>query len=141
MFKMLLPIVLVVFSNVFYNICAKFTPTQANSFLSLTVTYITAAILSFITFFMTGNSKNIISEFSKLNWTALVLGISIVGLELGYIYVYRVGWKMGVGSLVASTTLACVLLIISVLFLKENISMLQVVGMLFCLVGLILITK
>ena len=81
------------------------------------------------------------AEVSKLNWTALILGISIVGLELGYIYIYRVGWKMGIGSLVANIALACILLLIGALFLKESISIRQLIGVFVCMAGLILVTK
>lgn len=138
---MLLPIALVVFSNVFYNFSAKFTPHSANPFLSLTVTYIVAAICSFLIFSTTGNIRQIASEASKLNWTTLILGISIVGLELGYIFIYRAGWKMGIGPLVANISLACILLLIGVLFLKETISLQQIIGVFVCIAGLILITK
>lgn len=141
MVKMLFPIVLIVFSNVFYNLSTKFTPSQANSFLSLTVTYITAAILSLTAFCITGSPKQITSEFSKLNWTAFVLGISIIGLELGYIFLYRVGWKIGIGSLVANIALACVLLIIGIFFFKEGVSLRQLIGIAVCIIGLIMITK
>ena len=141
MIKMLFPVVLIVFSNVFYNLSAKFTPSHANTFLSLTVTYITAAVLSFVSFLVTGNAKNPAVEFSKLNWTAFVLGITIIGLELGYILLYRAGWKIGVGSLVANITLACVLLVIGVFFFKEGISIKQSAGMVICVIGLIMITK
>lgn len=141
MIKMLLPMALVVFSNVFYNLSAKLTPSRANSFLSLFVTYATAAAFSFAAFCITGNPRKLAGELSKLNWTAFVLGISIVGLELGFIYMYRVGWKMGVGSLVANIVLTCVLLVIGVLFFKEGISFRQIFGMLICAVGLIMITR
>lgn len=141
MIKMLFPIAIIVFSNVFYNLSTKFTPSQANSFLSLTVTYITAAILSLIAFCVTGSPKQIANEFSKLNWSAFVLGLSIIGLELGYIFLYRVGWKIGIGSLIANIVLACVLLIIGVFFFKEGVSLRQLIGIAVCMIGLIMITK
>lgn len=141
MLKMLLPIFLVVFSNVFYNLSAKLTPENANSFLSLTVTYLTAAVISFIAFCITGRPEHTIKELSNLNWSAFVLGISIIGLELGYIFIYRVGWKISIGSLVANIMLACILLLIGVLLFKEAITPRQVAGMLLCLIGLICITK
>ena len=138
---MALPIALVIFSNVFYNISTKYTPNSANPFLSLTATYVIAAVLSFAAFCVGGNVRNIAGEVSKLNWSALLLGISIIGLEVGYIYMYRAGWKISIGSLVANISLACVLLVIGVIAFKESISIRQIAGMLVCLVGLALITK
>lgn len=141
MIRLFLPVVLVVVSNVFYNLCTKLTPQKINPFLSLAVTYIVAATVSFASFLITGKGRTISGEFSKLNWASLILGISIVGLELGYIYMYRAGWKMSVGSLVANIALACVLLFVGMWMFKEQVSFKQIIGVILCFGGLFLITK
>lgn len=141
MLYMFWPILVVVAANTIYNICAKSTPEAVQPFASLTVTYFVAAVLSALMFFITSKNKDIISEFSNLNWTAFVFGCAIVGLEFGYIYIYRVGWKMGIGSLVANVVLACVLLILGMILYKQNISLKQVAGFLLCLGGIVLISK
>ena len=141
MITMLFPIVLIVFSNVFYNLSTKLTPPKANSFLSLTVTYITAAVISFTAFLATSGAKSLADEFAKLNRTSFILGLSIIGLELGYIFLYRAGWKIGIGSLVANISLACILLVIGIVFFKESFSLKQIIGMIVCVTGLILLTK
>ena len=46
MFAYLWPIVLVIISNVMYQVCAKEVPSEMNAFASLTVTYVVAAIAS-----------------------------------------------------------------------------------------------
>ncbi|MDE6599836.1 MAG: DMT family transporter [Oscillospiraceae bacterium] len=141
MWNMIYPILIVVASNTVYNICAKSTPDNVNSFASLAVTYLIAAICSAVMFFATGEQKNLAVEISKANWTAYVLGIAIVGLEFGYICIYRAGWKISLGNLVASISLACVLVIVGVLLYKETISLKQVVGIVLCISGIILIAK
>lgn len=141
MIPMMLPLLVVVVSNTFYHIIAKFTPEKASPFLSLTVTYIVAAVLSFCAFLFTGERKSVLQEATNLNWTALALGVAIIGLEIGNIYLYRVGWKVSVGSLVTNIALACVLLIVGYLFFKETISLRQIIGMAVCALGLFLITK
>lgn len=141
MIQMMFPLLLVVVSNTFYHIIAKFTPAKASPFLSLTVTYIVAAILSFCAFLFTGDRKSVLQEASNLNWTALALGVAIIGLEIGNIYLYRVGWKVSVGSLVTNIALAIVLLIVGLLLFKESITLRQVIGIIACALGLVLITK
>ena len=64
-----------------------------------------------------------------------------MGLEFGYICIYRAGWKIGVVSLVANICLACVLLLIGFLVYKEVLSVWQIAGVCLCGVGLFLITK
>ena len=92
-------------------------------------------------FFLTSDSKNLLVELSKTNWSALALGIAIVGLEFGYICIYRAGWKIGVASLVANISLACVLLLIGLFVYKEVITLKQLLGMGICAIGLMLIVK
>ena len=135
------PIIIVVIANTLYNISAKLTPNEVHSFASLFITYIAAALLSILLFFITSGNKNIVTEIQKTNWTALALGFSIVALEFGYIFIYRVGWNVSTGSLVANISLACVLLFIGVFIYKESISIKQILGVVLCIIGLILVTN
>lgn len=141
MLNMVWPIGLVVLGNVIYNICAKSTPRNANAFLSLTVTYIIAGICSFGFYLGSSGSGSFSPEFSKLNWSSFMLGIAIVMLEFGYICVYRAGWKISVGSLVANITLACALILVGLLLYKETISLRQIIGLVVCAAGLALVSK
>jgi uncharacterized membrane protein len=135
------PILVVVAANTFYNICAKSTPGGVQPFASLTITYLVAAALSLFMFFVTSESKNIITEVQKTNWTAIAFGCAIVGLEFGNINMYRVGWKVSTGSLVANIGLACVLLIVGIAAYKESLSAKQIIGMILCVSGILLSSK
>ena len=139
MWSMLYPILIIVLSNVLYNVCTKSTPSEVNAFATLSITYLIAAVVSFATFFITSKDKNIIAEFSKTNWTTFVLGIVIIGLELGYILAYRNGWAMNTASVTANITLAVALIFVSMIFYKESITIKQVAGIALCGGGLVLI--
>ncbi|MFA5527705.1 MAG: EamA family transporter [Peptostreptococcales bacterium] len=141
MWNMLWPILMVVTANTIYNISAKSTPTNINSFASLSVTYLTAMICSLFMYFITSENKNLFLELSKANWTAYALGAAIVGLEFGFICAYRAGWKIGIAHLFASIALSCVLLIVGFLLYKEVLSLRQILGMGVCAAGLFLIAK
>lgn len=139
MWQMFYPILIIVASNVLYNVCTKSAPEKVNAFALLTVTYLIAAVVSFATFFITAKGKNIITEFGKTNWSTFVLGIVIVGLELGYILAYRNGWAMNTASVTANITLAIVLIFVAAIFYKESITLKQVAGIVLCGGGLVLI--
>lgn len=141
MLNLFWPIIVVVIANTLYNISAKLTPNEVHPLASLSITYLTAALLSVLLFFITSENKNIIIEIQKTNWTAVVLAISVVALEFGYIYIYRVGWSVSTGSLVANISLACILLVVGVFIYKEIVSFYQFMGMIFCTIGLLLVTK
>ena len=141
MWNMIWPILIVVVANTIYNVSAKSTPTDVNSFASLSLSYAIGAVCSVVMFFLTSENKNLLAELSKINWTSLALGIAIVGLEFGYICIYRAGWKISVATLVANISLACVLLIVGMLLYKETISVRQMIGITISAIGLILIAK
>ncbi|MBR2071731.1 MAG: EamA family transporter [Phascolarctobacterium sp.] len=141
MWNMLWPVLVVVGANTIYNISTKSTPANVNAFASLAMTYVMAALSSVVLFFLTSDSKNLLAELAKTNWTAYALGIAIIGLEFGYICIYRAGWKIGVASLVANISLACVLLVVGYFFYKEVITLKQLLGMGVCAIGLMLIVK
>lgn len=138
---MLWPVLVVVGANTIYNISTKSTPANVNAFASLAMTYVMAALSSVVLFFLTSDSKNLLAELAKTNWTAYALGVAIIGLEFGYICIYRAGWKIGVASLVANISLACVLLVVGYFFYKEVVTLKQLLGMGVCALGLMLIVK
>ena len=139
MWEMIWPVLIVVLSNTFYNICTKSTPSNVNAFGTLMLTYITAAVLTGIIFLFLVKPENAIVELSKVNWTSIVLGLAIVGLELGYIFMYRSGWKVSSGALVANICLAIALLFVGAILYGENINVKQVLGIFICIAGLFLI--
>ena len=139
MWSMLYPILIIIVSNVLYNICAKSTPNEVNAFATLSVTYLIAAAVSFVTFFITSKGRNIFTELTKANWTTFVLGVVIVGLELGYILAFRNGWSMNTASVTANITLAVVLIFVAAILYKETITIKQIAGIVVCCGGLVLI--
>ncbi|MBC8060328.1 MAG: EamA family transporter [Clostridiaceae bacterium] len=141
MFMYVFSIFLIIASNVLYNICQKSTPKSVNPFTSLLVTYLTATLLTVIAFKFNKTDKGFLDSLKELNWTSFVLGISIVGLELGYLMAYRAGWNISVGSLVANIFLAILLIPIGILFFKEGFEFNKILGVAFCFLGLLLINK
>ncbi len=134
-------IILIIVSNVIYNVCQKSTPQNVNPFSALLITYLTAAMLTLIASLFYKGDKGFFQSFSELNWTSVALGGAIVGLELGYLLAYRAGWNISLGSLVANIILAILLIPIGILFYKEGFAVIQIIGVAFCMVGLILINK
>ena len=133
------PIAVVVLSNVFYQICAKPVPEGMNPLASLTVTYVIGAAASFILYYALNKNANIIHEIGKVNWASFVLGIVIVGLEVGYIYAYKAGWPVSTAQIVQAAVLAVILIFVGYLLYQEVITWNKVVGIIVCLAGLVLI--
>jgi drug/metabolite transporter (DMT)-like permease len=141
MFMYVFSIVLIIVSNILYNICQKSTPQNVDPFSALLTTYLTAVILTLIAAQFYKSDKGFMQSFSELNWTSIALGVSIVGLEFGYLLAYRAGWNISLGSLVANIILALMLIPIGVIFFKEGFDPHKILGVSFCIVGLIIINK
>lgn len=141
MWHMLWPLLLVAGSNCFYHVCAKSTPEKVNAFGALTVTYLIGAAITGAVYLISVRPANALSELRNINWASFALGLAIVGLETGNLFLYRVGWKVSVGSLSTNICTAVGLLFIGLLCYHEAISPRQALGMLACAAGLFLIMQ
>ncbi len=139
MFNYVWPLALVVLSNVFYNICAKSVPGGMNPLASLTVTYVVGAVISLVLYFVLNKGGNLIGEYKQLNWAPFVLGIAIVGLEVGYIYAYKAGWPVSEAQIVQAAVLAIILILVGKRLYAEAITWNKITGIAVCLGGLVLI--
>ncbi|MCR4666243.1 MAG: EamA family transporter [Desulfovibrio sp.] len=135
MISQLWPIILVVLSNIMYNIASKSVPKNCSPFVILIVTYLTATLLSFIFYLIFDLDKNIKSAFSNINWSGFFLGLSMVGLEIGFIFIYRSGWKISTASLLVNILLALALIAVGIVFYNESLTVRQIIGVVFCLIG------
>ena len=135
------PIALLVFSNIIYHVFAKSMPESLDPLVMMVGTYVVSGITSLILFFALSPEKNLMSQVSCMNWTTVMMGLSIVGFEIGAMYMYKVGWNVSVGNLVMSTIVAVALIFVGVLVYKETVTITQLAGIGLCLVGLIFINK
>ena len=138
MWRMIWPLLLIILSNVLYNLCTKSIPQNADPFGTLIITYLAGAVITFALFWLHSGRPNFGAHF---NTASLLLGFAIVGLEAGYVYLYRAGWRISVGSLTANICLAVVLVGVGWAVYHENISLRQVVGAGVCLLGLYLMNS
>ncbi len=136
-----LPVIMVVGSNVIYHVGAKGVPKELSPMVSTIVAYLVGAAFSFIIYLATDTNKDIVGQFKMVNWAPIVIGLSIVGLEIGFVLLYRVGWNISIGSLVCNILLAIALIVVGVLAYKEHISSQQLIGIALCIAGLIFINK
>ncbi|MBR3640428.1 MAG: EamA family transporter [Oscillibacter sp.] len=135
------PILLVIVSNSVYQICAKSSPRDVSPFAALTVTYLVAAAVSVIFYFVMNRGGGLLHECGRVNWAPVTLGVVIVGLEVGMIYAYRVGWPVSTAATVHSAGLAIVMLAVGALLYREAITPNKLIGVALCLAGLVFINR
>jgi uncharacterized membrane protein len=134
-------ILLAIISNVFYYIIQKATPHNVNPILSLAVTYFVAMLTCLVILPFYPNNDTLLGSIKKLNWTSISLGIAIVGLEIGFLLAFRAGWNMSIAGVSANVTVALILIPIGILLFKEHLKPVNVLGILICIIGLVLINR
>ena len=138
-FSYIWPMALVVLSNAMYPICTKSVPADMHPFASLTVTYLIGAAFIAVLYYALGAKGSILKAYGELNWAPFVLGLVIVGLEVGWIYAYKAGWEVSTGFIIQSAVLAGVLLLVGALLYREVLTWNKLVGVAVCLIGLVIL--
>ncbi|HLD94321.1 MAG TPA: EamA family transporter [Anaerolineales bacterium] len=132
-------IALTILSNVLYHVFQKVIPGNVNPLLSLAVTYLVAATATLLLLPLFPLQGALGAEVRKLNWASVGLGAVIVGLELGFLLAYRSGWNISIASLVANTTVALLLIPVGLLLFKEELSAINILGIVLAIAGLMLV--
>src|SRR5436305_2094264 len=89
---------LTVLANITYHVCQRSIDAKINPFVSLTVTYLVALVMSLLILPFVSERGYALEQFKQANWASYVLGAGIIGLELGFLLAYRAGWNLSVAA-------------------------------------------
>jgi drug/metabolite transporter (DMT)-like permease len=128
-----------VLSSLLYHVILKFTPSDVNPAISLAVTYAVAVLVSLALLPVFPLSGSILGALKELNWASYALALALVGLEVSFLLAYRAGWNISTAALLVNVAVTLLVLPIGVLALKESLSIVNAVGVLVCLAGLLMI--
>ena len=134
-----LSILLTVLSNVLYHIFQKLTPQGSNPAAALAVTYGTALLLCVLYLVFFPPAGGLVQAVRQTNWASAALGVTIVGLELGFLLAYRAGWNISTAGIVSATAVALVLAPVGLAAFKERLSLINILGVGVCIIGLVLV--
>lgn len=135
------PLALIVLSNLCYQSCSKSASPAVSPFAALVFVYLIAAAGSFV-FYLVFDGRGLTGlwqSIPQMNWANFLMGLAIVGLEGGFLYLYKTGWSVSVGPIITYTCVALGLLAVGALFYHEHITLRQILGTLVCLGGIALV--
>lgn len=139
MFLFYFSITLAIASSALYHFSAKSTPANVNFSISLVVTYLVAlGITLFSTFFFPAKN-GLAFELKRLNWASFLLAVAIVGIEFGFLLVYRSGWNLGIAAVLVNVAASLILVPVAIFIFKDGLNWVNVIGILVCLVGLVML--
>ena len=126
-------------SVVTYQLGMKTIPQGLNPISALVTIFATALICTIIAArLLPVDSPN--WSFAEFSWRPVFVGIAIVGIELGYLLMYRSGWHLAAAPLVVMGSAAVILTPIGFLVFRQPWSLRYVFGLAICLYGLYLLS-
>ena len=135
------PVFLVVWADVAYQICARRLSSHKSPLAALGMTYLVSAFLCALLFELLVPKGHIFHEIWPPHPAALLVGLSITGLEVGSIFMYRVGWPMNIGFLVYTALAIVALLVVGHVMYGESLRGMQYLGVLLAAAGMFCIVR
>jgi len=135
------PFVLTVGGMLLYHLAQKSIPPGVNAFHATMIAYATGIVVCALTAFVVTGNETILSSLKASNWAVLALGVGAAAIEVGFMLAYRNGWRISVTAVATNVAATAVLIPIGILVFKEHLSLRNVVGFLFCLLGLVLVAR
>lgn len=140
MFSTWWPLLLVVLSSVGYQVGLKEVAGVGDPMISLMVTYLAASAVSFVIYFFQSLGKeSFLRGVLSVNVSAMGLGLAIVGIEVGTLFMYRAGWAVNVAFVVANSLIVAALMLTGFLLYKEKLTLRQLIGVGISLTGILCI--
>ena len=134
-------IALVVAGNIAYHLGMRGVSRTVHPLVPLVVLFSTAALTALAAWPLVARGTTLAAEVRKLNWTPFVVGVAIVGIELGFLLAYRAGWKISTAPVTANLIVAVTLALIGLLVFHESFTPLRAFGLVLCLAGLWLLNR
>lgn len=134
-----LSITIAILSSALYHFSQKATPRGVNPPTALLVTYTVAMLLTASLLFIMSAREGMLVELRRLNWASFLLALSIVGLEVGFLLVYRAGWNLGLAAVLVNVMASLLLVPVALFVFKDRLNWVNIAGILACLAGLIML--
>lgn len=133
------PLFVTVFANLLYHFASKSVNEKSNLFFSLLIVYGIAWLICLVTFLSGSHKTSLLQEVKYLNWGTVLLGIAIVFVEVGYLWMYRSGWPVNMSAILVTSLLTLALIPIGIFIFQEPFNLKEAMGILFCLLGVYLL--
>ena len=132
---------LTVTGMVLYHLSQKAVPKETNPFFVIVIAYVVGIALCVLLAFAYPAKKGMIETFKASNWAVFTLGAAAALIELGFLLAYRTGWRISIAAVATNAAAALVLIPIGLLIFKDHLSLRNLIGLIFCIVGLALVIR
>jgi uncharacterized membrane protein len=132
---------LTVFGMLLYHLSQKAVPADTNPFFVVIIAYVVGIALCVAFAIFWPGKKGLGETFRGSNWAVFTLGAAAALIELGFLLAYRTGWRISIAAVATNAAAAVVLIPVGLIFFKDQLSLRNVIGLIFCIVGLALVVR
>ena len=136
-----LPLGLAIGGMLFYHLAQKSIPKEINPFYAMIIAYAAGIVVLTICALTLSGNRSFISSIRESNWAVIVVGVAAACIELGFLLAYRSGWRISVAAVATNVAVTLMLVPIGLVVFKDHLSLRNVLGLMFCVLGLILVVR
>lgn len=137
----LLPIIFVTIGGVIYHVAQKSVERTASPLAVVIYAYATGILLCLVAGMFDSAWETGWLSPGQIDGAVLGVGFGAVLIEVGFLLTYRSGWNLSSTSVVSNIATALVLLPVGLIFFREPLSLRKLVGIAFCLTGIVLLAR
>lgn len=129
---------LIVVGVLVYHLAQKSMPKDLNPLAAFTVAYAIAFVICLAVLSASGEIKTTLEQIRGQDLLPILfLGLSLVPVELGFLYAYRTGWRISTTSITTGPFIAISLALIGALWYKEQLSVTNMIGIGLSVAGVV----
>lgn len=122
-----------------YQYFIKRIPASLNPFISVIGIYAAILVIGISVLPFLSYDGGILEQIRQLSWVQFAVAVSILLLDVGFLLMYRYGWKLSTGSLITGVFTNIILLILGVGLLGESVTVANIMGIIMCIIGVVLV--
>jgi uncharacterized membrane protein len=135
------PLGLAVVGMLFYHLAQKSIPRGINPFFATVIAYLVGIAVCAVCGFTFPGNKSFVSSVRESNWAVFVVGAAAACIEVGFLLAYRMGWKISVAAMATNVAVTLMLVPIGIIVFKDHLSVRNILGLVFCVLGLVLVVR
>ena len=126
-------------ATVGYHTLVKKIPATIDPLISVLGIYLFVLLLAgpAILFFLP--RADIIQNLKQIGWVQFGIAIVVMGMELGFLLMYRNGWDLSAGNVVTGVFINTILAFIGIAFLREQLNLTNILGVVLCIAGVAMV--
>ena len=135
------PFALTVAGMLFYHLAQKSVPKEMNPFYGTIIAYLVGIFVCAICLFVYPARKSLADSVRDSNWAVLLVGAAAASIEIGFMLAYRAGWRISIAAVATNVTVTALLIPIGIIIFKDQLSLRNILGLVFCILGLVLVVR